>query len=291
MKDMYEEKLETNKILIVVIVILSILLLGTIGFIIYDKIIAQEDTKTEEVQNQIKDDTKTEENQNKQPELKEDKIVPITEQKASVMLEQIDTYNLKLSKFYPIDDINKIDSTTVVDMTYTKIPNIRYEKDANFMQSDLEKVVAKYFGNEYKVIHQDIPCFCNDKIVFKYNSAKRNYTFYGMHGHGGGSLINIGYTYFIDGTYNETQNKYIINTKVMYRDSFSDVGGPTTGYYATASDAMNKTNPIYIVNENEIETLQPETVYNKVKEQIRITSYEFRVDSDGNYGLTKVSLN
>ena len=53
---------------------------------------------------------------------------------------------------------------------------------------------------------------------------------------------------------------------------------------------MNNTNQIYIVSDEEFMTLKPETVYEKTKDNLPITTYEFKVDSDGNYGLTKVSI-
>lgn len=281
MEEIYEEKNKpqnkSNKSLVIIIIILSILLLGTTGFIVYDKVLTKEESKEE---------SKTE-TQEQQPQ--EDKITPVTESQVSKMMNQIKVYNEKLSTKYPIQSISNIDAVSIIDMTYLKIPNLQFGANASFMQTDLEKVVAEYFGNEYELIHQDIPCFCTDKILFKYDSAKRNYTFNGTHGHGG-TTYNEGYAHFIDGTYNETQKVYTINTKVLYRDAIHGISGPATTYHKTATDAVNNTNSIYTVPEHEVMTLQPGTVYDKVKEQLPITTYEFKVDNEGNYGLTKVTI-
>lgn len=281
MEEIYEEKNKktksNNKILIIVIIILSVLLLGTISYIVYDKVFAKAE---------VKEETKKEP---EKVEQEEDRITLVTESQVTTMMEQIKAYNEKLSTSYPIQNINEIDSLKIIDMTYTRIPNIKYVENYSFMQTDLENVVTKYFGNEFKLVHQNIPCFCTNKIMFKYDSAKRNYTFYGMHGHGGSS-INEGYAYFLDGTYNETQKIYTINTKVLYRNAIHGISGPATNYYKSGNDAMKGTNSIYTVPDEEVMTLQPVSVYEKVKEQLPITTYEFKVDSEGNYGLTKVTI-
>lgn len=269
---------KNNNSLIIIIIILVILLIGLISFEVYDKVFTKDKVQTEEKLSKEDSETK-----------KEDKIKTITADEAEIMIKQITTYNQYLSTIYPINNINQIDSRLISDLAYTRIPNISYGPGESFMQTDLEKVIAQFFGNEYKVNHQDIPCFCNEQIMFKYDSAKRNYNFYGTHGHGG-QTYNSGYTHFIDGTYNETQKTYTINTKVIYRNPIGDTSGPVTHYYANGQDAMNNTNPIYTVAESEIMTLEPGAVYNNLKEQLKITSYEFKVDSEGNYGLTKVII-
>ena len=266
-----------NKTLIVIIVVISIILIGVISFTIYSSMSPKEESIKEESANEQEKVKST------------DKIKPIKAEDAEIMIKQITTYNQYLSTIYPIDDINQIDSKLISDLAYTRIPNISYGPGESFMQTDLEKVIAQFFGNDYEVKHQDIPCFCDEKIMFKYDSAKRNYSFYGMHGHGG-QAYNSGYTNFIDGTYNETQKTYTINTKIIYRNPIGDTAGPATHYYANGKDAMDQTNPIYTVTEEEIMTLQPGVVYDTLKEQLKITSYEFKVDSDGNYGLTKVTI-
>ena len=277
-KELKEKNNKKNLYLIITIVVFTFLIV-TLATIFIIKAMPKEETE------KVKEPEIVEET-----EEQEDVIVNIEEKDITQILEQINDYNMYLGELFPVEDTALIENKEILIFANNKIPYNAYSSDGTFMQTDLEKQVAIYFGNTYEINHQDIPCEAiRNEILYKYDSAKRIYTYYGMHGHGG-AAYNKGYVHFIDGTYNETQKTYTINTKIIYRNPIHDTSGPATSYYKNATDAMNNTNQIYIVSDEEFMTLKPETVYEKTKDNLPITTYEFKVDSDGNYGLTKVSI-
>lgn len=264
-----------NKKYIIIITILSILLLVSIGYIAYDKIAPKETPKTEEKQ----EEEETEE---------QDKIVTLEELEVSNLLEQIDVYNKYIGELYPLEDTTNISNSEILSFAYLNIPNLSLSE--GFMQTELEKVVAKYFGSDFPITHDNIMCFAENEIIFKYNPATRKYDYYGEHGHGG-PTVNGAYTYFIDGTYNEAKKVYTINTKVLYREAVGDTVGPDTAYYGSAQDGLNHTNELYKLEESEIGIITADEVYQKIQDNLKITTYEFKVDEEGNNGLTKVIIN
>lgn len=271
-----DQEKTNNKKYIIIITILSILLLTTIGYITYDKIIFKEKPKVEE---------KQEKNENEE---KQDKIITLEETEVSNLLEQINIYNKYIGELYPIEDTTKVSNSEILSFAYLNIPNLSLNE--GFMQTEIEKVVAKYFGSDFSITHDNIMCFAENEIIFKYNTATRKYDYYGEHGHGG-PTVNGSYTYFIDGTYNEAKKVYTINTKVLYREAVGDTIGPDTAYYANAQDGLNHTNELYKLEDSEIGNITADKVYQKIQDNLKTTTYEFKVDEEGNYGLTRVIIN
>lgn len=212
---------------------------------------------------------------------KEDKIMPLSQDEKDLLLEQIGIYNKTLSKYYPLEGMNNIPNQ---EKLYFAMINsdVSFEW---FLKSDLDKTLVKYFGSDNGVIHENIICPVGDGVLYKYNDATSKYEFSGTHGHGGGGLYNFT-NYYISGT--KKGDIYTVKVKVLYSNHCGDICGPATNYYKNASDSYNKVNSIYDVSDSEIETLKAEDVYNNVSEQLPVTTYSFKKDTLGNYGLVSV---
>lgn len=137
--------------------------------------------------------------------------------------------------------------------------------------------------------------------MFIYDAATESYSYNQNHpGHGGGfsGFAKIE-TFYESGS--KKDNTYTVNVKLLYGDAVAGDIIPIDclpkGYYKTQEDAKNETNPLIgrktEPNENVCAT-SPVTIsaadYERVKDQIPTTTFTFIKDSDGNYGLTKVTI-
>ena len=97
--------MKKEKKLIMVIVVLSVLLLGSVGYICFDKFVLK-DNDTE-----IKDNNKKDEDtDNEKEEDNEEEIRSLTADEEEMFLEKILDYNRGLSFYYPISDMSKIEN-------------------------------------------------------------------------------------------------------------------------------------------------------------------------------------
>src|SRR5699024_3584727 len=122
------KKKKSNK-RVIVIIILIIALLGISGYIIYDKAINREGIRKEK----------------KEPGIKE-----VTEEEKNTLLEQINVYTLYFADNYPITEKSTLDNQEVLYFASMQLEN----KFSDFMESDLEKVLEKYFGDNRPYIHE-----------------------------------------------------------------------------------------------------------------------------------------
>ena len=148
---------------VIVIIILIITLFGISGYIIYDQVINKEESRKEKKELEIKEVTKEEKN---------------------TLLEQIKVYTPYFADSYPITEKSTLDNQEVLYFASMQLEN----KFSDFMESDLEKVLEKYFGDNHSYVHEDIQCFLGDGVLYRYDSAKREYFFQDIHGHGGAGI-------------------------------------------------------------------------------------------------------
>ena len=245
---------------VIVIIILIIALLGISGYIIYDKVINKEEIRKEK----------------KEPEIKE-----VTEEEKNTLLEQINVYTPYFADNYPITEKSTLDNQEVLYFASMQLEN----KFSDFMESDLEKVLEKYFGDNHSYVHEDINCFAGDGILYEYDSAKRTYTYEDMHAHGGAGIYPAE-IYYIDG-YRKAE-KYTVKVNILYGDYCSGTCGPAIEYYKNVEDSIHGENQVLGPFEDYHSLTEEE--YQMVKNSLPITSFTFIRDKDGNYGLESATV-
>ena len=200
---------------------------------------------------------------------------------------QVNVYNSYLSEKYSISDIDKLDNQIILNFAVKNIENATN----GFSKRQVNNVIKKYFGNELKYKNEDINCYKNDGVLYKYNKKTKTYTFTGAHEHEPEGM-DQSKSYYLDGSYDKTDSIYLINTKVLYGSHTNDVSGPVTVFY---KDSGNK-DRIYEVDANNVNDWiqnfnsdKYDEVYEKVKDELPVTTYVLKKDSEGNIGLIKVS--
>ena len=244
---------------VIVIIILIIALLGISGYIIYDKAINKEEPGKEK----------------KEPEIKE-----VTEEEKNTLLEQINVYTPYFADSYPITEKSTLDNQEVLYFASMQLEN----KFSDFMESDLEKVLEKYFGKDHPYVHEDIDCFAGDGVLYKYDSAKRTYEYEDMHAHGGKTIYRST-VFFVEGK-SEDDTTYKIQTQILYTTSAGDTVGPRDRYYTSANQEYDD----YILGPYGEDHEVTEEEYQSIKNKIPITTFTFEKDEDNNYGLKSVTI-
>lgn len=255
------KKKKSNKgVIVIVIIILIIALLGITGHIIYDKVINKEEIRKEK----------------NEPEIKE-----VTEEEKNTLLEQLNVYTPYFADNYPITEKSTLDNQDVLYFASMQLEN----KFSDFMESDLEKVLEKYFGDNHSYVHEDIQCFLGDGVLYQYDSAKKEYFFQDIHGHGGAGIYPAE-IYYLDGQ--KKDEVYTVRVNILYGDYCYGTCGPVTGYYKSAIDSRNGENPVLGGFGDYYEITEKE--YQSVKTDLPVTTFTFIRDKDGNYGLESVTI-
>lgn len=262
-----EEKKKSNKGLIIIIIILVIALLAASGYIIYDKVIKKEEV-TEENKTQ-------EEEQEQQPVTRN-----IAEEEQTILLDQITAYTTYFADSYPLSEKSSFNNQDVLYFASMQLEN----RFSDFMESDLEKVLEKYFGKDHPYVHEDIDCFAGDGVLYKYDSAKRTYEYEDMHAHGGKTIYRST-VFFVEGK-SEDDTTYKIQTQILYTTSAGDTVGPRDRYYSSANQEYDD----YILGPYGEDHEVTEEEYQSIKNKIPITTFTFEKDEDNNYGLKSVTI-
>ena len=244
---------------VIVIIILIITLFGISGYIIYDQVINKEESRKEKKELEIKEVTKEEKN---------------------TLLEQIKVYTPYFADSYPITEKSTLDNQEVLYFASMQLEN----KFSDFMESDLEKVLEKYFGKDHPYVHEDIDCFAGDGVLYKYDSAKRTYEYEDMHAHGGKTIYRST-VFFVEGK-SEDDTTYKIQTQILYTTSAGDTVGPRDRYYTSANQEYDD----YILGPYGEDHEVTEEEYQSIKNKIPITTFTFEKDEDNNYGLKSVTI-
>lgn len=264
--------MKMKKIIIVVIALIGVFLIGTSVFLIINK------------------DNKVEVNEkNDSLEDSDVKYVfdarELTQDEQNELLGKIEKYNYGLGHLYPITDISTVSNSDLFLLSYkeARIPD-KNLYDAN----KIDEFIENHFDDNIKLKHEDYLCLVDKKVLFKYDSSNKTYSFvYDGHPHGGSQRGGVA---SFDVKVLDTQFKddiYTINTKVLYGQSCSDVCGPNSVYYRSYEDSMK--------NINEIARGFSETITESEKDGYRevlpITTYKFKKNSKGNIVLISVEIN
>ena len=207
----------------------------------------------------------------------------LTEIESKALMENIETLSLELATEYPIDSIDDIPNQKLLKTIY-HISEVGYN---NFQASVLDKYALKYFGNDKKIIKEDIICTIDNEPLLTYNAEEDKYTMNTeSHGHGGEGFISRVKAFYVDG--NIINDKTItINTKILYGNYCGDTCLPGYAYYLTVP--VEGSTPIF-ASDDEGEFIVTEEKYNEISSKIPITTFTFERDDLGNYGLKSVKI-
>ena len=266
---------KSNKGLICLVVILVLALLGTVGYILYDKGVIKLGKDETVEKTEVNDEA-------------EEKSVP--KELGDELIQEIDEiYNINFSKYYSssIDSISNQDLLVFGELYVRKQKNITFGDDLS--GKDIKELVSSYFDRDVK--HEDIICRVDNNALYKYDSSSDVYKLVTEgHGHGGmGDTIYGSKTYYIDGKV--VNNTVVLNTKIIY-GQYIRIGqstwGPTTNYYSSYEDSKNRTNSIIERESGNYYELTNED-YQSVKDKLPTTTFVFEKKND-NYVLKKVEV-
>lgn len=251
----------------ILIVILVILILGLSGYIVYDKVIND---------NNDKDDDKTTPVVNKYSQQDIEKVL---EEEVSILYGD--------SSLLEFDDKEK---TYVAFMLYKKANS---EKDLNttgFTLDDIKKYYEDSIYSEIGVNYTDVyldPGF--NEVYFHLNNGK--YTFEPMAAHGTSSITPV-YSKVVD--YNAVDNVY--NISIQYVFTFHGDSPMDAKLYYTYQDALSNKNAFYTFNIEDYFSEEKSTYdtdllnksmneyvsnnYDKIKDKIKTYNYTFKVVND-----------
>ena len=211
---------------------------------------------------------------------KKEEIVKLSEEDIASYQKKIQYVNefFTTSSSLDVRDINNQDLLNAIWMI-AKSEQLGEVGDT-IPKEDMAKYVAYIFGVDYTYQDENIVCFAGDGNIYNFNGS--NYQSGGAHGHDGKSIYHSK-SYFVSARRNDTKEILEIRMKVLYGDKCS-VCGPMVGYYKTAGGEL-----LYAPSDPEQTTF--DEVYQQYQNQLPITTYTFKKDSAGNYGLQSIEIN
>lgn len=278
-KQEVKQEKKQGKGLVIAVIILTILVLGLVGYIVYDK----EFKTRNEKENNI---TENKNNKDKTKTKEKEESRELTQEEKQKFGNVINKLNRHFSSLYPLSNPSTmIDNDELLAFVLTEIG---YSKQS-FTGSDVEKVKNEYFGNSVKVTNKDIICPIDKEPFYTYNSSTDTYTKTDYnHGHDGPGFMEA-YYFFDSG--NVTNEKTVtINSKIIYVGYRSGTWGPTYEVFSNYKDARYYTNPIYSDESKDEGFAVNDSIYQKVKEKLPTTAFKFEKNSDGYYDLISVSV-
>jgi len=257
------EKSEKSKLgLGILIGVLVTLVIGLSGFIIYDKVLSNNDINQQEYDNEIVEDDNS----------SEDNLKELSESEVEGILEKINVYLNNFVVSYPIKNFNNFSNNMSnqekLNFLWSHIPNYSYGD--SFSKNTLDEVASKYFNDDFSYTNENINCSICNTSQYNYNKQTGIYMYNDNHpGHGGGGSYRDT-SYFVSAFYDSKTNEYIVNTKILYGDHCADVCGPIQKFY----DSNSRKNVVY---ENKYVDSDPDItkVYESVKDKLPITVYKF----------------
>ena len=152
---------------------------------------------------------------------------------------------------------------------------------------DVKNYITKYFGENYNYTDHSIQCPLDGQLTYIFDNTTKTYSYNTNHGGHGGT----GYTISRDNYVKVLSSKYdgeniVLETKILYGTSCSDVCGPNTMYYANPNDTQpllgnSSLSEAYVVTESD---------YESVKDKLDTTVFTFSRNSDGSYYLSDVKV-
>lgn len=265
-----EKKVNVERIIIAVLTVIICLL---VGFIAYTYA-----TNTETKNNNSKKDV-TEEKKS------EEKEKQLSEEEVKSYFPYIMSF-INHFGFNEHLDIKDINNKTILQFALKNVYLVtkKYPGDG-FTKDDIDSVITKFFGKDYKYTIDDVYCHVGDGVLYKYDSNTQQFSRVGEHPHGGGGGSS-NKVFFVDAK--ESNDSLTIKVKILFGDYCSDSCGPAETFYANY-----KTGAIYKLDRDATcysGTDEPcyDLAYEHVKDQLPISSFIYKKQSDGRFGLEKV---
>lgn len=250
-KIIYKVRKSTGKT--VAIVILVLLLLGALSYIGYEKYLEIMENKN-----------------NVEEKAREEMYYSEVEQ----MMNQIDMYNHVFKSIYPMKDLNNIDNQLKLQFGVYSLKET--EKIKNYYKiDDMKEMYNNYFMNGFKAIYENIECPSKDGDLYILNNDTKTYIIDDSHGHGTSTMDTN--TYYVSSKIDN--NKYVINTHILYSNYCNDTCNPNGGYYKTYNECIKGDNPV----------AYSEQEYKSVAEELPITTFTF-IKEKSNYKLQSVTI-
>ena len=148
-------------------------------------------------------------------------------------------------------------------------------------KESVEKKIAELFGKDLTYNLENIKCFAGDGDLYQYDKDAEAFKKVGTHGHGGqGSILEK--EYFVYAL--EKDDTLSIQVKILYGGTCGDVCRAPENYYANV--AMTES----IFNVEGSENADFDDVYPQVQDKLPVTTFIYKKQSDGNFGLTEVKV-
>ena len=213
-----------------------------------------------------------------------DEPIALSEHAANLYIDELENIVGYLGKEFPTKTSN-IDNNKILTYAFYK-----YVKEKNegipedFKQLEITSRIIKTFGKDFKYNLESIKCPAGDGLLYEYNSEEKIFTITGNHGHGGPGY-NRNKIFLIEAT--KTKEEIVIKTRIVYGGFCSDVCGPITDFYKDA----NATEKLYqSTKDYEDESEAYKDAYENTKDKLPITTFIYKKQSDGNYGLTEINV-
>ncbi len=276
-KERIEETKKEKKGNSVLVIILCVIIALLIGYIAYDKLI---DT------NHPEDNTKQQEEVSEKEEITEkegEEQNNDTIEVSDSLIEKLDLLVGLHARHLPI----KTAELTNQDVLLFASQRVK-STNGKFFGKDVSDYIESLFGKDFHYQLEDINCFVkNDGILYQYNAETDEYSFTGRHGHDGIGIANL-HIFYLD--QEATKDTITLNTQILYTGYCGGTCGPqTNAYKAYPFDDSNKVTDI---SEEEIldNGRDYSPVYNRIKDQLPITKFVFKKQSDGSYGLSEITI-
>ena len=265
-----------RKLCILLGIVSFIIILGLVGYILYDKGIIFNNNQTNQ-NNNNKEDKKPQE---------------ISLEDKENILKKINYYNKNFYSYYPINDISKISNQDLIKYAiyvYSLNSGGHVMSDVEEVSASvLDDIINSYF-KDLKIKHEDyIDPVCG-KVLYKYSDGKYKYDENHLgHGDPVGTSIR---TLFDSATI--LDNEITFNARLMYSNYIGDIGMDDS-YYKSLSDSKNNSNPLceFACEEDGDMDACFEKFYSECdskKDTLPITTYKFIKDGS-NYKLLSVSI-
>ena len=272
---------KNSKGLIILVVVLSILVVGLGGYIIYDKFLG--DSTAEPTEN-----NKTEQTEREVSQEEKDKILAI--------IDDINNYNLgKYDNLNPSELSNQDKLAFVSYIVYDNQLNGEEGSMDGLTGTQVSDIYKKYFGSSQSLNNADVYLTSEQvDVLFKYDSSKNIYSnVKGLYKTPAGYSISDAYSFINSATVED--DLYTVTVQTLYTTPCNDICGP--GVIAgTYKDAANKTNALFVDedkgwydDEGNVIMTKVEEEYNEVKDKMPEYTYTFALE-DGNYVLQNKTL-
>lgn len=259
-----------------IILILSIILAALISYIVVNEKYYS-DPPEEQIEEKNNEDNNENNENNKN-------IRDLTQVEIDILKNQIEKTSQYFAQYFPINSIDNISNQDLLQNMYI----ISESSYPSFSATQIDETTKKYFGNNKKIIHEDILCqYKEHEALYLYDVNTHSYNYNINHaGHGGTAFISRTKAFEVKGII-ENENIVTVTAKILYGNYCSDtcIGGYS--YYASIP---NESALLLFQSTEPEEFIITDEKYNEVANQVPITTFTFEKDSEGNYGLKAVEF-